>query len=272
MIVAWHPKQEEIASASYDQTISLRNVPRRVVTRVFTAPETWGKTVGWSPDGRLIATGSFNRGPIVWHADSGQLAWPSFGKTYGVNAIVADPKIGIMVGVDAGELSIFKNGCHTGAKHIVVCSYPIIGLALSPDKALLAVGSWDGSITLLRTTDWTVVRIQRIQDGAVNSVSWSPDGKFLATGGYDETIRVVSIDGELVGKLAGHTGALKSVAWSPDGRFLASGSRYDAVHGWDMKTLALARLLNGELGPIVNCVAWSPTGKHLAMCGKNCTV
>jgi WD40 repeat protein len=236
---------------------------------VFTAPASWEKTVDWSPDGSLIATGSFNRGPIIWDFDSGEPAWGTFGKTHGINALVADGVIGIVAGADSGVLSIFSKGWTGDPQEIPVCSYPVIGLALHPDKSRLAVGCWDGSISILRTVDWTLVWTKRQHNGPVNCVAWSPDGEVLATGGYDETIRVTSTDGETIGQLVGHTGAIKSVSWSPDGRLLASGARYDPIFIWDVQELSLERVLDGEHAAITNCVAWSPSGEQIAVCGKN---
>src|ERR1035438_8198257 len=61
--------------------------------------------------------------------------------------------------------------------------------------------------------------------GAVNSVACSPDGRILASGGRDNTIKFWDIaSGRELRTLAGHKGAVDSVAFSPDGHTLASGS------------------------------------------------
>jgi WD40 repeat protein len=97
----------------------------------------------------------------------------------------------------------------------------------------------------------------------VMAVSWSPDGKWLATGSRDGTAKVWEVAGgrELL-TLKGHTSAVWSVSWSPDGKRLATASADETAKVWDAAG-GREVLTLGHTSP-VESVSWSPDGKALA--------
>ncbi len=96
-------------------------------------------------------------------------------------------------------------------------------------------------------------------------MSFSPDGKQLATAGDDGTARVWNLTGEQVAELKGHQGIVYSVSFSPDGKQLATAGDDGTARVWNLTGEQVAEL-KGHQG-IVYSVSFSPDGKQLATAG-----
>jgi hypothetical protein len=101
----------------------------------------------------------------------------------------------------------------------------------------------------------------------VHAVAFSPDGRTLATCGYDRLIHLWDVEsGKLLRSLKEHSDAVYGVAFSPDGTLLASGAADRAVKVFRVADGKLLYTL-GEATDWVYAVAWSPDGRHLAAGG-----
>ncbi|CAK82618.1 unnamed protein product (macronuclear) [Paramecium tetraurelia] len=124
---------------------------------------------------------------------------------------------------------------------------------------------------------WKNIKIHELNklDGhssCVNSVNFSPDGTTLASGSYDNSIRLWDVKtGQQKAKLDGHSSSVNSVNFSPDGTTLASGSADYSIRLWDVKTGQQKAKLDGHSYGILS-VNFSPDGTTLASCSYDMSI
>jgi WD40 repeat protein len=119
---------------------------------------------------------------------------------------------------------------------------------------------------------WALRDTLRGHQGWVRCLAFAADGKTLATGGEDCTIRLWDLhSGNKQTILSDHTGDILSIAFSPDSTQVASASKDGSVRLWDVGTGHQRAALLGHTRPAL-AVAFSPDGKLLASGGADATV
>ena len=110
-------------------------------------------------------------------------------------------------------------------------------------------------------------------EGAIVTISFDPNGHWLATGSTDRTVRLWMVEnpGAEAVVLRGHEAPVSAVAFSPDGRWLVTGSR-DTAMRWDLEDLAEEPEELYGYKSLVTQIAFSPDGHWLAIGGRSRSV
>lgn len=100
--------------------------------------------------------------------------------------------------------------------------------------------------------------------GDINSVTFSPDGRFVVTASADGTARVWdAATGATLGELRGHTKSVNSASFSPDGKFIVTASDDATVRLWDANSFALVREIGSAYPRAVSSAEYSPDGRFI---------
>ncbi|HJS19163.1 MAG TPA: helix-turn-helix domain-containing protein [Anaerolineales bacterium] len=184
--------------------------------------DVWG--ADFSPNGKILATGSYDNTIRLWDFDTGETMRILPGGTNSVEEIAFSPD----------------------GKTIVAAGWS--GSAVN-DVALFSVASGEA------------VRVFSGHTAGMNDVAFFPDGKSIISGSEDSTARIWDVaTGQTLHVLTGPGAAVIRLEVSPDGKYVVTGSMDGTARLWDASTGEQMRIFNIPIG----AVAFSPDSKYFA--------
>ncbi|KAI9807904.1 MAG: hypothetical protein M1825_005210 [Sarcosagium campestre] len=231
-------------------------------------------SVAFSPDGKMLASGSVDETVKLWDARSGAVLQTLEGHAGRVRSVAFSPPDGKTLASASNDetVKLWDTGSGAVLQTLEGHTRSIWSVAFSPDGKILASASADETIKLWDTGSGAVLQTLEGYAGRVRSVAFSPDGKTLASASNDGTVKLWDAgSGAVLQTLEGHTRSIWSVVFSPDGKTLASGSIDETVKLWDAGSGAVLQTLEGHTRSILS-VAFSPDGKTLASGSNDETV
>ena len=182
--------------------------------------------LAFSPDGKILVSGGYKEVDL-WDAADGKLVRKLGGLSGQVRAVA--------FGKDSRQLAVAAG-----------------------------VAGRSGSVVLLDLDTGTIAPIEQAKDEML-AVAFSADGKWLATGGTDSTIRVWNLETKAPPlELKGHTDWISGLAFSPDGKLLASSSADRTARIWKTDTWKEEFQLPVQITEPVSGVAFATEGDLLA--------
>jgi cytochrome c len=238
-------KDGRIATSGEDARIAIWQPGEQQPQRVFTGDTAPIVSLAVSPDGKTLASASWDHTARLWPLAGGEPRVLE-GNAQNVNGVAFTPdgRALVTAGYDA-TLRIFPLA--DGAPTTVTLPTPLNAVAVAPDGEIVTAGA-NGKVYFVSPTGERKGEVEAAQ-APIISVAISPDGNLIAAAGIRGSVAIIErATRALARTLVGPGLPVWSVAFFPDSRTLLTGGTDRTIRRWDA--------IKGE--PIGNVVVGAP--------------
>lgn len=225
-----------------------------------------------SADGKKLATGARDGSVGLWDTDTRNEGHHLTGHKGNVLAVAFAPKGEFLV--SAGSDKSVRVWSLDGREKVkpIACKDVPTCVAVSPDGKRIAYAGWDSAIHQVNADNGETIGERPAEQGPIFSLIFSPDGKWLASGGRRGTVQIWEATNELkpVATLPDNGRTVWALSWTPDSATLAA-SADKSVKIWNVAEKKLTLELTGHKAPI-RALAFTDGGKKLISGSEDKTV
>jgi WD40 repeat protein len=260
MAIAFSPSGKQLAVGTDNKEVRLYS-PTGILLSIYRGHTGWVRSVAFSSDETMIASGSEDMTVRLWDVNTGQCLKILRGHTDGVTSVDFSTDTNTLVTASHDKTiklwDIITGQCFKTLKGHEQRVWRTI---FSPDGTMIASGSEDQTLRLWDVNSGQCLKILRCPKDAVDSIAFSPDGTMIASGGDDQIVRLWDVNtGQCLKTFEGHSDWIWSVAFSPDGNMIASGGEDLTVRLWDANTGQCLKTFLGHTNTVWS-VVFSPDG------------
>lgn len=225
----------------------------------------WLTSVGFSPDGRMLAVGDLTGGVFILDPTSGEVRQALSGHKDEVRAVRWSPDGKRLVTVSSDSSSrVWDPSTGQMLRELKPGDSRMRAACWSPDGKQIATGDLYGSIRIWDAATYELVREIKSPGIWVDALEYSPDGHTLAAGAADGVLRLwdVSSGAEKL-ELRGHSGPISSLSWGRGGDRLVSASWDGALRVWvPVRGTSVALVPLRHAGSDADWIAVAPQGYY----------